>query len=650
MSLLGTDALPMIEVTTTAAVDALARDILDPEREHAVVCATLPTWSSEPLVDPAELRATLPPDAHLYVMATGDRSWELTDLLPPRLDVYGGAIRIWWPFGDEEPDPAAHPLFFVHHPGQSAEAIRQIAAVFARAGGPPAAAPQPGAEFTGVVTRVLGAGAELTLSGGYRAFAHKSRLTGLAGLDPDQVVRVGQGVRVRVGEGSSATGRIQVSLLPFEPDDWARLAEQYREGMVVAGLVDGLRNFGAFVEIYPGITGLLPSRRISRKWVSHAEDFLEVGERIAVQIVRIAPAEKRIELSLLDVPAGSEPERPASIYPEGPPWLPPLRQAPPPKAEPEPEPVAVVPPPTPPIEPVRQPEEPVEAVAPAEEAVEVAAASEAETEALERAIADGRELQTQVGAIFAGAERRIEELRAEAAQVRQILERDLAEARLRVLEFADSETKALAGSAEAALADARRELEDLRERLAAAEQDRLNLLDRLKLERERARDEARRTERLTKELRAERARADRLEDADGDRDPGTRFVEHVRRSWEQRTTAADRERYPWREPVLGPAFLESLDRVEGIRRERVVEACAHVASGRAADIPGLELHPLRTSETGGAPKLERADGAKAWRCSLQSNAPSARRLHFWRLPDGRVELAKVVYHDDYSIA
>ena len=633
----GTDGPDAIEVTTTAAVDALARDIIDPGREHAVVCATVPSWASEPLVDLAALREALPPEARLYVMATGDRSWELTDLLPPRLDVYGGAIRIWWPFGGEAQDPAAHPLFFVHHAGESADAIRRVTAAFAR-GGTPVGAPEPGTELAGVVTRVLGAGAELTLAGGHRAFVHRSHLTELAGLDADQVVRVGQGVRVRVGEGRAQTGRIPASLLPFEPDGWARLTAQYREGMVVEGLVDGLRNFGAFVEIYPGIRGLLPSRRISREWVSHAEDYLEVGERIAVQIVRVAPEEGRIELSLVDIPEGASPERPASIYPEGPPWLPPMREPPPP-AEPEPEPEP---------EPEQEPEA-VEAAAPVEEPVEVAVAGEAETEALEQAIADGRELQAQVGALFAGAERRIEELRAEASQVRQILERDLVEARLRLLEFADTETKALAGSAEAALADARRELEDLRDRLAAAEQDRLHLLERLKLERERTRDEARRTERLTKELRAERARADRQEDAGGERDSETRFVAEVRASWERQTTPADRERYPWHDPVLGPEFLTSLDRVEGIGRERVVEVCAHAVSGRAAFIPGLELHPLRTSETGGAPQRERADGAKAWRASLQSNTAAARRLHFWRLRDGRVELAKVVYHDDYSI-
>src|SRR5207244_3928449 len=82
--------------------------------------------------------------------------------------------------------------------------------------------------------------------------------------------------------------------------------------------------------------------------------------------------------------------------------------------------------------------------------------------------------------------------------------------------------------------------------------------------------------------------------------PEERFVVEVERAWEQATTAADRERYRWRRPTIGPEFLESLNRVEGIARSRVVGVCAQVVSGRAAEIPGLELHPLRESDAGDA--------------------------------------------------
>lgn len=71
-----------------------------------------------------------------------------------------------------------------------------------------------------------------------------------------------------------------------------------------------------------------------------------------------------------------------------------------------------------------------------------------------------------------------------------------------------------------------------------------------------------------------------------------------------------------------------------------------VLTGLAADIPGRELHRLRTGNGGGDPYRVRADGARAFRASLQVNTPSARRLHYWQLPNGQIELSRVVLHDD----
>jgi hypothetical protein len=640
----GRDGSPPAATTlaTTADVARLAEEILDPRRAQPVVCATSPSWSSEPLVDVAALQAALGGAARLYVMPTGDLSWELAERLPPRLDVYGGAIRVWWPGVDHDADPQAHPLFFVRNRGESGHAIDRIVETFRREGLVADERPAPlelGAETGAVVTAVRDWGAELTLTGAEPAFAHRRELTG-TGLEPARVVRPGQSVRVRIVRRAPEHERVGVTLLPFEPDPWQRLAEQYAEGALVEGIVSELRNFGAFVEVYPGLRGLVHRSQISTEWVSHPEDVLEPGERVVVRLVRVDPGEGRIDLRLLDVPEDAEAQPPAAVYPDGPPWLAPLAEPAAPEPEPEPEPTAAAGPAAP------------EAAA---EEPEPAAAEEPradELDELERAVEDARELQRHVGALFDDAERRLHRLRAEASQVRQLLERDLAEVRLRLLEFAESETAAIAGSTESVLAEARAEAEELRAQLAAAEADRRELLERLRAERGRSEDAAQRATRLRGELRAERDSSARRErelealDPAGDR----RFLADVRHAWERQTTGDDRRRFPWREPVLGPAFLESVASVHGVARDRVAEVSAHVASGRAAEIPGLELHPLRVTEAGGAPQREREDGAKAWRCSLQASTPAARRLHYWTLPGGGVELAKVVYHDDYSIA
>ncbi len=86
-------------------------------------------------------------------------------------------------------------------------------------------------------------------------------------------------------------------------------------------------------------------------------------------------------------------------------------------------------------------------------------------------------------------------------------------------------------------------------------------------------------------------------------------------------------------------------------------ARAHPHALSRATTPPSPLEPQRStdggsgvSEAGGTEQRVRADdGAKAWRVSLQINTPSARRLHFWRLPDGGVELSRVGVHDDLTI-
>jgi predicted RNA-binding protein with RPS1 domain len=107
---------------------------------------------------------------------------------------------------------------------------------------------------------------------------------------------------------------------------------------------------------------------------------------------------------------------------------------------------------------------------------------------------------------------------------------------------------------------------------------------------------------------------------------------------------AERVRYPLRRVVVGSQFLDSLRELHGVSLHRVLDACVHVATGRAAEIAGLELHPLRAG-AGGTEQRQRADGARAWRCALQVHSPSARRLHFWRLEGDGVELDRVGTHD-----
>jgi predicted RNA-binding protein with RPS1 domain len=641
------ESQPYERIGTALEARNLAIRIKDVTRRQPIVCVTIPRWGSTPFVDIDRLAAELGDVAALYLLPTGDLTWELTALLPPRLDVYGGAVRIWWPGLTEASTPRDHPLIFVHAQEDSDRTIAEVVGAFAERGLVEARAPAgplPGTELQGIVRAVRPHGAELRLEGDIEAFVTKSDLSN-AELDPCRVVRVGQRVRAVVQAGARRDGRIPVSLRPFQPPPWQRVAQGYAPGMLVDGIVVELRNIGAIVELLPGARGLLRNSRIRPGGVSHPEDELRLGERIVARIESLDTANGKAELSWLDVPDDEEPEEPLSLLPDGPPWLPPVIEDA--QAEVEVElspPVAttpasirsnVKPPPT------------------ADEGGDVddETSAAAEVELLEEEITKAYLVRRELEDLAGQTQRRLAELRGEASQMRRELERDLIDLRTRILESARGDADELIGSTEGALSAAREEIARLQEELTAVQLDRSELLQRFERERLRASDAEQAKDRLRREARARDRTIETLDRqlvglGASEED---RFVAEIRAAWEHMTAQADRERFPWTTPVVGPDFLESLRTVQGISRAKVVDACAHVASSRAAEIPGLELHPLRESDAGGAPQRTRDDGAKAWRCSLQAGSPAARRLHYWQLPAGRVELAKVVYHDDFSI-
>lgn len=115
-------------------------------------------------------------------------------------------------------------------------------------------------------------------------------------------------------------------------------------------------------------------------------------------------------------------------------------------------------------------------------------------------------------------------------------------------------------------------------------------------------------------------------------------------AWARRFPGGDRPMGPW---SVGPHFFRSWNDIEGISRGKVVDVLVEVLTGLDAELPSRELHQLRSGDRGNDPVVTRADGATAWRVSLQVRTPSARRLHYWRLPDGSIEFASVRLHDDF---
>ncbi|HLI58116.1 MAG TPA: hypothetical protein VKV21_00485 [Solirubrobacteraceae bacterium] len=138
---------------------ALARRVLDPARETPIVCITTPGYLSRPMLDPDQLVTELSDlDVEVWVITQRTHGWALTEELPPGLDVYGGATRLWWPIEDRrDVDPREHPRFAIFSPDDVDRVIREIAGQLRRRLGAP---PPEGAEAVGVVSHVLDTGAE----------------------------------------------------------------------------------------------------------------------------------------------------------------------------------------------------------------------------------------------------------------------------------------------------------------------------------------------------------------------------------------------------------------------------------------------------------------------------------------------------------
>lgn len=132
-------------------------------------------------------------------------------------------------------------------------------------------------------------------------------------------------------------------------------------------------------------------------------------------------------------------------------------------------------------------------------------------------------------------------------------------------------------------------------------------------------------------------------------DPEEQFRWQIQAEWSS-WQEADRQQYPLRDYCLGPNWLDSVATLQGISHDRIVEVTVQVVTGRAWTINAREAHQLRTGEGGDNPPVVRPkDQATAWRCYLQTKTPAARRLMWWQLPDGGVELGRVTTHDDYGL-
>ena len=147
----------------------------------------------------------------------------------------------------------------------------------------------------GTVKNVTDFGAFIDL-GGVDGLLHISEMSWGRVENPKKVFQVGEQVKVLVKEINNT--KVALSLKFPETNPWANAEEKYAVGTEVTGKVARMTDFGAFVELAPGVDALLHVSQISKTHVEKPADVLKVGQEITAKIVDLNAAEKKISLSM----------------------------------------------------------------------------------------------------------------------------------------------------------------------------------------------------------------------------------------------------------------------------------------------------------------------------------------------------------------
>lgn len=586
-------------ITSEAEASELAHRLQTPGRRWPVVVLTIPAGYDEPFGDPEEIKEAVGGLAEVVLMPTSDVSWAFSRAMPPLTQVYGGAGRVYPVDLGWVHDPGQSRLRFAYSPHDRKRITDQLisdALQAALAAGLVEPRTRAGAQQrSGRVQGVIGSRALVTLDDTSMATVWEE-LT-VPNVPLDRLLVRGQRVE---GSYDPVSRRLDLRAALRFTDPASALAgvrEAYRLGDVVLAEVTAVADDMVTVRLLPGLAVAVGRDAVTSNPKDRMSGLFTVGETVACRLVSIDPVRLRLD----DVDDEEEPKPAPSLLPGGPPWLRP----------PDPQSSAAAPsapassPPLPapplPVAPNVAPRQPT----PLDLARRLAPTQRA---------AGGQRADT----VSAGEKARLvrlgNELAAERA-TRKALAGELAVLRARAAEL------------EAELARATRAIEQLQTRYRGADLAR---------------------QRLAKQLKAAQSRADQPAPVAGPLflDPEEQFRFEVTCEWAQRIPAAEKAAKPLAPYVLAPGFLDSVDQLEGVSRAKVVAVVVEVLTGQVQHIAGRDLHQLRTGGPG-SPYLRRAsDGATCWRVALQRESAAARRLHYWRTPDG-YEFSRVVVHDDY---
>ncbi len=163
---------------------------------------------------------------------------------------------------------------------------------------------QPGVRVQGKVRNLTDFGAFVELEPGVDGLLHISDMSWTRNLGhPSEVLKKGQPIETQVLNVDKDNKRISLGLKQIQPDPWETVTQRYPMGSRVLGKVVRLTDFGAFVELEPGVDGLLHISQMSSRPIASPADIVNVGDELTLMVIRVDPNERRIGLSLKELAA-----------------------------------------------------------------------------------------------------------------------------------------------------------------------------------------------------------------------------------------------------------------------------------------------------------------------------------------------------------
>jgi len=149
----------------------------------------------------------------------------------------------------------------------------------------------------GAVMRFTDYGAFVDI-GGIDGLLHISEISWGKLKHPQEVLKIGQTIQVKVLSMNSEKGKISLGLKQTQPEPWAVIDDKYQVGDVVEGKVVQIKEYGCFVELEPGLDGLVHISEVNHKRIGNINDEFSVGDTVKAKILEIDKENKRISLSI----------------------------------------------------------------------------------------------------------------------------------------------------------------------------------------------------------------------------------------------------------------------------------------------------------------------------------------------------------------